>query len=109
MRRLLPGGCHVGCLTTVGRQDAVRLGKQLHQRYMDELRFLQPHYDPDTVYVRSTNITRTVESARSVLTGLYGANGRAARIETTPDDRETLYPNTVLCPRLQELFKSSTQ
>lgn len=105
----MPGGCHVGCLTTAGREDALLLGKSLRQRYVDELGFLTGRYTPEEVYVRSTNITRTLESARMVATGIFGSEGLAVRVVTTADDAETLYPNTKLCPRLRELFQAAAK
>lgn len=36
---------------------------------------MQAEYDPDAVYVRSTNIRRTIESARYVVTGMFGMEG----------------------------------
>jgi lysophosphatidic acid phosphatase type 6 len=104
MRHLLLGGCHAGCLTVVGREDALFLGKALRSRYIDQMGFISPVYSPEDVYIRSTNIRRTIESARLVGTGMFGGTGVALRVETEVDAKETLYPNSVLCPRLRELF-----
>ncbi len=108
MRHLLPGGCHIGCLTVIGREDARTLGEQLRKRYIEQFALVPAKYSPDAVYVRSTNITRTIESARLVTTGLFGSAGLAVRILTTADENETLYPNTNLCPRLRELFRAAS-
>lgn len=62
-------------------------------------------YDPQHVYVRSTNFTRTIESARCLVTGLFGADGRHVHVITEDENREELYPNTKMCPRLKELFQ----
>ncbi len=92
----------------MGREDARKLGEVLRKRYVEDLRFIAG-YSPDAVYVRSTNITRTVESARLLLTGLFGASGLAIRVVTTADEKETLYPNTNLCPRLGEMFRAASR
>eukprot|EP00730_Choanoeca_flexa_P012815 TRINITY_DN4646_c0_g1_i1.p1 TRINITY_DN4646_c0_g1~~TRINITY_DN4646_c0_g1_i1.p1 ORF type:complete len:430 (+),score=80.09 TRINITY_DN4646_c0_g1_i1:16-1305(+) len=105
--RLLPGGCHIGCLTTQGRGDVLVLGQRLRQRYVDELGFLDSRYNPEDVEVRSTNIERTIESARMVLSGLFGASGMHINVQTVPDEQEYLYPNAKACPKLKQLFKEA--
>lgn len=44
------------------------LGKYIRNRYKD---FLSPTYSPDEVYIRSTDVDRTLMSAESNLAGLY--------------------------------------
>ena len=44
----------------------------------------QPGYNPSDVEVRSTNIERTLESARMVLTGLFGASGPTLALQLAP-------------------------
>ncbi|EDQ92412.1 uncharacterized protein MONBRDRAFT_30813 [Monosiga brevicollis MX1] len=72
---MLPGGCHLGCLTKTGRQDVFELGRRLRTRYMEEIAFLPTDYNSEQVTVRSTNIERTIESARMVVSGLFGTIG----------------------------------
>ena len=36
----LPGGCHIGCLTVIGRNQAFSLGQRLREQYMDTIGFL---------------------------------------------------------------------
>ena len=45
---------------------------------MEELGLLSPVYDPEEFFVQSTNVNRTIESAKAQLLGIYGpydANG----------------------------------
>ncbi|EGD78031.1 hypothetical protein PTSG_09668 [Salpingoeca rosetta] len=100
----LPGGCHIGCLTLLGRHEAFTLGQRLREQYMDAFHFLPSMYQPQDVAVRSTNFDRTIETARLVISGLYGTKGMHAHVTTIPVEEEFLTPNTRACPRLRELF-----
>eukprot|EP01147_Barroeca_monosierra_P001568 gene1568-4716_t len=117
----LPGGCHVGCLTLLGRFEALNLGQRLRDRYIDDLEFISAScthptdrgtYIPQDVYVRSTNFDRTIETTRLVVSGLFGANdnsntGLHVQIRTVGRDEEFLSPNTYACPRLRQLFREA--
>mmetsp|Transcript_23952 Transcript_23952/g.23702 ORF Transcript_23952/g.23702 Transcript_23952/m.23702 type:complete len:323 (+) Transcript_23952:178-1146(+) len=46
-------------------------GVQLRQRYIIDQSFLKPNYDSTEIYVRSTDVNRTIMSAESLLSGLY--------------------------------------
>eukprot|EP00054_Salpingoeca_dolichothecata_P010782 m.59968 g.59968 ORF g.59968 m.59968 type:complete len:433 (-) comp19145_c0_seq1:50-1348(-) len=102
---LLPGGAAVGQLTVQGRNDAFELGLRLRKRYIQDFGLIPQHYRADLVYARSTNITRTLESARYVLTGLFGAEGPEIPVQTAEDDTEVLYPNLKRCKALSRLFR----
>lgn len=60
----------VGQLTAVGMRAHYNLGRQLRKRYVDT-GFLSPSYNQNEIYVRSTDIDRTLMSATSQLSGLY--------------------------------------
>lgn len=60
-----------GQLTALGMQQEYQLGLKLHQRYMVDNRLLSSSYQPNTIYVRSTDYDRTIMSAQSLLFGLY--------------------------------------
>lgn len=51
-----------------GKERHFKLGQLNRERYAD---FLSDSYDPDEVYVRSTDVDRTLMSAESHLAGLY--------------------------------------
>ena len=62
---------HWGELTAVGMRQHYNLGKFLRRIYIEKLKFLTTDYDPNEIYVRSTDYNRTIQSAISQLYGLY--------------------------------------
>src|ERR1700730_861864 len=58
-----------GQLTPEGMQQEYQLGVQFRKRYIDQYHLLPPHYDGDTIYVRSSDYDRTLMSAESLLMG----------------------------------------
>lgn len=60
----------VGELTAIGMRAHYELGTRLRERYVDS-GYLSSSYTPEEVYVRSTDIDRTLTSATSQLAGLY--------------------------------------
>lgn len=60
-----------GQLTAKGMQQEYSLGAKLRKRYIDETQLLPSHYQHNTIYVRSTDVERTLMSAESFLMGLY--------------------------------------
>lgn len=62
-----------GELTTRGMQQHFSLGKWLRQRYGNVL--LSEQYAPSEIYIRSTNVDRTLQSSASNLAGLYPPYG----------------------------------
>lgn len=60
----------VGQLTAIGQRAHYELGTRLRAKYVDT-GFLSPSYSVNELYVRSTDIDRTLMSAMSQLMGLY--------------------------------------
>mgnify|MGYP000379002749 CR=1 FL=1 len=60
-----------GQLTALGMQQEYQLGLRLNQRYKLDNQLLPVNYQVNTVYIRSTDVDRTLMSAQSVLMGLY--------------------------------------
>ena len=98
------GGCKKGQLTAMGQLQALQLGGWLRERYVDRNGFLPVSYDPQALKVRSTNISRTLDTVTGVLTGLYPGTDEPILIETSTDASEYLYPNHRSCKRLSELI-----
>lgn len=70
---------HPGELTSVGMRQHFLLGSQLRKEYIEDQAFLSPSYEPNELFVRSTDYNRTIMSALSQLAGLY-PSGTGARI-----------------------------
>uniref|UniRef100_V9KAY2 Lysophosphatidic acid phosphatase type 6 n=1 Tax=Callorhinchus milii TaxID=7868 RepID=V9KAY2_CALMI len=97
-------GMRVGQLTSVGMEQLYALGKRMRVSYIEEKQFLSPAYSPLEIYVRSTNIERTIKSTRCMLAGLFQQKQDAkVIIFTTDTESEILYPNTYGCKRLHIL------
>lgn len=60
-----------GELSPVGMRMHFLLGSELRQRYVLNQPLLAPEYNATLVYVRSTNLNRTIMSAQSQLMGLF--------------------------------------
>ncbi|XP_072374836.1 prostatic acid phosphatase-like [Scyliorhinus torazame] len=100
-----------GQLTQVGMRQHYELGQYLRRRYKD---FLNSLYEREEIYVRSTDIDRTLMSAESDLAGLYPPHGgqifnpdlkwQPIPVHTVPvkDEKLLLYPLRN-CPRFDEL------
>ncbi|XP_008273834.1 lysophosphatidic acid phosphatase type 6 [Stegastes partitus] len=103
-KSLLSGGTFPGQLTTVGMQQLYELGKRLRRRYIEERNFLNATFSPAEVYVRSTNIVRTIESAKCLIAGLFQQKQKEiVPILTTEAESEILYPNYHGCKLLKTL------
>jgi hypothetical protein len=47
------------------------MGKYIRSTYVDGYKFISPTYDPKETYIQSTDRPRTVDSARSQVSGIY--------------------------------------
>lgn len=60
-----------GELTSTGQRQHYYLGQQLRKEYIIEQNFLNPSYNHSEMYVRSTDVNRTLNSAASQLYGMF--------------------------------------
>ena len=60
-----------GELTDIGKRQLYLLGVKVRKRYIDEFKLLSREYNPQEIYIRSTDHNRTIESIYSFLQGLY--------------------------------------
>ncbi|CAI5443612.1 unnamed protein product [Caenorhabditis angaria] len=66
------GGGGWGQLSPLGMEQHLNLGKRIRARYVDKMGFYPKKYDSKQIYVRSTDVNRTLISAMSNLLGQYG-------------------------------------
>ncbi|XP_072277648.1 lysosomal acid phosphatase [Pyxicephalus adspersus] len=100
-----------GQLTQIGMKQHWDLGQTLRDRYKG---FLNETYDRHEIYVRSTDVDRTLMSAEANLAGLYPPEGiqvflpnltwQPIPVHTVPDSEERLLKFPILpCPKYMEL------
>nr|XP_034839570.1 prostatic acid phosphatase-like [Maniola hyperantus] len=63
-----------GELTNIGKRQHYALGRWLRKRYSN---LISEQFDPTEVYVRSTDVDRTLMSAQANLAGMYPPSGNA--------------------------------
>ncbi|KAJ2354741.1 Nuclear actin-protein involved in chromatin remodeling, partial [Coemansia sp. RSA 2618] len=103
------GSCEEGELTDRGKRQHNILGTQLRNIYVDKLGYLSPELNSaDEVYLRTTHIWRTKNSAQSLLGALWPKRGitpkAAIPLHTYPKRIETMYGNTDMCPQINTIL-----
>ncbi|KAJ3555289.1 hypothetical protein NP233_g12246 [Leucocoprinus birnbaumii] len=99
------GECLLGELTDVGRQSTYNYGIALRQLYVNRLGFIPDVLENTrSVYFRSTNMPRTLESLQQIMHGLY-PNEKCLEHAYPPllvrnGKDENLIGNTYSCKRL---------
>ena len=74
-------------LSEVGKRMLYLLGVNVRKRYIENNDFLDPIYNPNEIYVKSTDSNRTIESIYAFLQGLYPKG-------TGPKLKPNVYNNT---------------
>ncbi|KAK3580543.1 hypothetical protein CHS0354_009499 [Potamilus streckersoni] len=110
----LKGGSNVGMLTPLGQEQMYLFGKELKREYMNKAKLLSPEYNPEEIYVRSTNIKRTRTSARCVLAGMFGStqlNSLQEPLKLYVDNLNTdfLIPQTNDCHVLHKITHNAVE
>ncbi len=98
-----------GQLTPRGKMMQFKLGQYLRNRYND---LLGDEYSENVIYVRSTDVDRTLMSAQSNLAGLYPPKGgqvwnpellwQPIPVHTVPIVDDNLLSSHSDCPRMDE-------
>lgn len=66
------GGSGWGQLSPLGMEQHLKLGKLVRERYITgNYTFLSNYYDSHEIYVRSTDVNRTIISALSNMAGMW--------------------------------------
>jgi len=91
----LEGGCLTGQLTTVGQQNAYELGEWIGKTYIQQHQLLSPIFNQDELYITTSNISRTIFSAKCLLAGMYGKDNikETPLMTTRKSHEEYIYPN----------------
>ncbi|GBF94338.1 hypothetical protein Rsub_06960 [Raphidocelis subcapitata] len=112
----LPGGaCHKGELTRLGQQQAraalfaLELGRWLRRRYCEALPLLPPAYAPGALSLHTTKFSRTRETLRGVLSGLYefGPGSPEVPVVSSGETDALLFADSRHCPHLHKLMEAS--
>uniref|UniRef100_A0A0K0FBI2 Histidine phosphatase superfamily (Branch 2) n=1 Tax=Strongyloides venezuelensis TaxID=75913 RepID=A0A0K0FBI2_STRVS len=108
-----------GQLSTLGMQEHILLGKKIKNRYYDQLKFINKTYYNYDIYVRSTDVNRTIISAISNFIGFYynsytsdsfpnvpewPKNYVPIPIHTIDDDTDNVANPDSICPRRYKLY-----
>ncbi|KAF8899757.1 histidine phosphatase superfamily [Gymnopilus junonius] len=102
------GECLLGELTDLGRQSTYNFGRNLRKLYIDRLGFLPDTLsNKDSVYFRTTNMPRTIDSLLEIMHGIYPThkcqpNAAPSYLVRNGKD-ENLIGNTYACKRLEIL------
>lgn len=105
-REPLRGNCAIGQLTEQGAAQHVQLGGAFRRLYVDTFGFLPSTYNRSTMWVRSTDVPRTVASAFNFVGGLYpGLTGLMPLAVTNTQTENMLGGNEVACPALKLALK----
>ncbi|XP_074648746.1 lysophosphatidic acid phosphatase type 6-like isoform X2 [Tubulanus polymorphus] len=110
-KHILRGGVHSGQLTNLGQWHTYDLGLRLHKDYIVNNKLLPENYQPNFIRIRSTNISRTVDSIRCVMCGLYGVEQLKQHNEVldvpveTEAGKEFLNPSPRNCPTLHQAYQ----
>ena len=86
-------------LTEVGKRMLYLLGVKTRKRYVDKYNLLSKEYNPQEIYIRSTDVNRTIESIESLLQGLYP-------IGTGPDHSRVFPPNKKYYNEFEKIIES---
>lgn len=96
--------------TDTGVKHQYKNGRLMRYHLQD---FISDKYDPDEVYVQTSYKTRTIESARAQLDGLYGESlswpkvNKEFELNTIPNEEDyILHLTHSSCPRLDQIQKA---
>jgi hypothetical protein len=79
-------------LSDVGKRMLYLLGVKARKRYVDEYGLLNEKYDPHEIYIRSTDVNRTIESIESFLQGFYPAGTGPTINDSIAFNKSVVYP-----------------
>lgn len=97
--------CRPKDLLVSGMQQHYELGRAYRQRYVDELHLLPTNFDPRYVFIRATELDRTVRSGMSFMQGMYEpVNGNEVIDMVTDNDAAgVLHPSDEWCSEIKDI------
>ncbi|PVZ99671.1 hypothetical protein BB558_004316 [Smittium angustum] len=105
------GNCFSGQLVNFGKKQQYDLGSVMRKIYVDKLGYLSKTLAKNStgsIYVRTSNIPRTTDSAINFLGGLYPPQfreqGAVVKTGYVPSEQEYMYFNPAACPNISKLF-----
>ena len=79
-------------ISDVGRRMLYLLGVKIRKKYIEEYHLLSPNYNPQEIFIKSTDSNRTIESIYSYIQGLY-PNGTGEKINSKLiNNTKIIYP-----------------
>jgi len=113
-RQVIPGTCFLGELTPLGYQQHIELGEALRETYVNTYQYLNASINMDDIWIRSTDIPRTLASVQGHMHGLYPPTKTSGDIPvfdefTIEANAENMYPNAQLCPALAEALINASK
>lgn len=79
-------------LTVKGRRQQYLIGRELRHRYIEKEQLISPTYKSDEIYLRSSSVSRTLNSLYSQLFGLYIPSEGNCNIELTEYQQRRAIP-----------------
>ena len=93
-------------LSGVGKRMLYLLGVNARKRYIDKFSLLNEEYNPQEIYIRSTDVNRTIESIESYLQGLYPPGTGPTINITLLKEKSIVYPpNTNYSKKFEKVIK----
>lgn len=113
LSKSFPGYCFYGQLTDTGKRNMMALGSRLRFHYIDQMKLLSQTLDPHSLYIRSTDYSRTIESVQYLLGGLYPKKnrnqGQDLKIHVRDYKDETMIPHTNCASLMSDTLKRKNE
>ncbi|EGR32672.1 hypothetical protein IMG5_074820 [Ichthyophthirius multifiliis] len=73
-----------GQINSLGMRQMYYLGQILRKEYIEDQKFLSPQYIKEEMFIQSSNVNRTLQSAQSFMIGLYPLGTGVKLMENIP-------------------------
>jgi len=79
-------------LSSMGRRQLYLLGVKVRKKYYKKYGLISSEYNPQEIYIRSTDTNRTIESIYSYLQGLYPSGSGPIIKDNVYENKSIIYP-----------------